>query len=1344
MTTRRRIVSVRLAVLAALTLGICLAGASEADAAGYRFVGAFGASAEPSFGEATALAVDPADGDLLVVDVHEVGPGHLSGAIKRYASDGTPANFSALGSNVIDGEGSGPPCVPPSSECDGTPQGELDFWFANPREVQVAVAPPGAAGGTEGDIYVNQPRQKLIDVFAPSGEYVGQLTASNEGPFGEANGVAVDPAGVVYVPEKAAIHKFLPSSNSPFAASNVANLPQNLSTESGSLAAGAESTADSIFAKEFNGNVSKLDSTSGIEQCQVDPGESITLVVSPETGHLFSASATEVKEYEGSCTASPEVAVRSFAPGAGIRGIAVGAAGTIYVSRKGLSTVEVWEVVKVPETRTLPAGPVELGDATLRGEVNPNGLPLTECAFEWGETTAYGHVAPCEGPDAAEVGEGTLFVPVHAAVAGLEAGTAYHFRLVAANANNNAGEVIPGGDQDLRTLGPQVRGAAASEVTATTARIGATIDPDGQETGFWVEYLSDAAFQANPETERFIGAARAPLGEERKVPVAVSGSGNVENGSSIVTGVLPTSGAFGPGETITGPGIPVGTTILSLPTPTQLQLSTAATLTTAAADLTATGPQPVSQLLTGLEPGTTYHFRVVAKNGAATVPGAAGVLTTFALSGGQGSCPNGALRTGFSAGLPDCRAYEMISPSHKGGEVIAGEPEGALSGSCRECLPAINNPTLPMQSAPDGDAVLFSGQPFTGGLSARPNEYLSSRTAGGWDWQSLSPPATSFGIWEAFSSDLTRGILAQTEPPLAPAAPTRGGLAFANLYLQVAGGRFEPLITTEPPNRTPRQVGPNQFRVRFAAANSGTTPAQAFTHIALEANDELTEAVKGVAPTAPAVAESTSPCSVAPCDIYEWSNGRLGLVNVLPGNAQATGEAVIGSGYLLISGDPAINVPDVDHAVSADGSRIFWTDTATGQTYVRVDGNKTLAVPGPSTCKKSVALESRACFLTASADGGRVLLSNGQIDRLEKAGTGEEEYVPEIDLTAGTGGFQGILGAATDLSRVYFVDTEALTPPRDVNANPTGPEHAEEGAFNLYIWQKGGTTKFIGRLASGDNEGGFGSWRASPSARTAQVTPDGRYLAFMSRARLTGYDNSGAGGQSCRPFGAEPVCYEVFEYAADAGHLACASCNPSGQRPVGRSNLSLLRNNNAGAAFRQPGNLSAEGNGRLFFESQDALVPQDTNGRVQDVYEWEPQGVGDCAKASGCVALISGGSGENDSLFVDSSASGDDAFFITRQRLLSRDQNSQLDLYDARVGGGLAEQESASCAGEACKGSVSEAPAQPSAGSQSLLGPGNPKPAKPKAHHKKKKKKHKSKPRKTHKRTAKNGKRGGK
>ena len=136
---------------------------------------------------------------------------------------------------------------------------------------------------------------------------------------------------------------------------------------------------------------------------------------------------------------------------------------------------------------------------------------------------------------------------------------------------------------------------------------------------------------------------------------------------------------------------------------------------------------------------------------------------------------------------------------------------------------------------------------------------------------------------------------------------------------------------------------------------------------------------------------------------------------------------------------------------------------------------------------------------------------------------------------------------------------------------------------------------------------------------TSSVSPDGRYVAFMSDRSLTGYDNIDASsGQRDE---------EVYLYDAQSGRLVCASCNPTGARPVGRFEQYGLDGDLQGTwsasisrrvdprlaqeseviARYQPRFLSEDG--RVFFDSSDALVPQDTNG-TEDVYEFEPEGIG--------------------------------------------------------------------------------------------------------------------------------------
>jgi hypothetical protein len=665
----------------------------------------------------------------------------------------------------------------------------------------------------------------------------------------------------------------------------------------------------------------------------------------------------------------------------------------------------------------------------------------------------------------------------------------------------------------------------------------------------------------------------------------------------------------------------------------------------------ATSDRSVTVTIGGLKPDSTYYYRVVANNAFGSAEGE-GSFRTFPV---------------MPSSLPDGRAYELVSPADKhGGEVFPLDPK---IGSCSECEPGRSNVRMPAQSAPDGESIVYEGFPFQAeGGAVSENEYWSVRTPFGWQTHDRSPPlqASHETGYVAFSADLSRGVLDQHRPLLAPDA------LVGDLYLREGDSSLQPLLTAA---NVDSESLENPLVAKFAGASGD------FGRVSFEANDPLTGADPPNAPAAPRVEPNES-------DLYEWDGGRLRLVNVLPGNEEARAGAVLGAGLELRS--TTESAPDHSGAVSADGSRIFWSEEATGQVYVRENGERTVAVPDPGK------------FLTASADGARVLLDDGHLYDL-----GTEAIA---DLTAGEGGFQGILGASEDLGRVYFVDTLALT----AEEGPEGGRGGvvpEAGKDNVYLYDADAKSlRFIATLAPADNNTGVngitGDWQASPSDRFAQVTPDGRYLAFRSVVPLTGYDNhlaSGVCGESN-----STACFEVFEFDADAnagaGRLMCASCSPTGQRPAGESSLSLMQP--VGSHFPQPRNLTSDG--RVFFNSFDVLSPGDEAAGLENVYEYEHAAQGSCDREAGCIFLLSSGRGAFDSSFFSADENGKNVFLTTRERLLPEEDNDELvDLYDAREGGGFKREASpAECSGEGCAPQA-PFPASPPPASTTIRGAGN-------------------------------------
>lgn len=226
------------------------------------------------------------------------------------------------------------------------------------------------------------------------------------------------------------------------------------------------------------------------------------------------------------------------------------------------------------------------------------------------------------------------------------------------------------------------------------------------------------------------------------------------------------------------------------------------------------------------------------------------------------------------------------------------------------------------------------------------------------------------------------------------------------------------------------------------------------------------------------------------------------------------------------------------------------------------------------------------------------------------------------------------------------------------------------------------------------------------------MSGDGTHLAFLSERSLTGYDNQPVGGHpqfedSCGPEG----CDEIYLFDASTGSLVCASCDPSGARPVGDAWFGVTgpREGSVGlgtfsVSTYTPRNLSKDGS-ELFFNSPDPLLPHDSDG-LNNVYEYE----------NGHVYSISDGAGRYESDFEDMSANGKNVFFRTADGLLPQDQDERVDVYDARVEGGFPVPASPSTCdnGDSCKGPASPQPGVFGApASATFSGAGNPPPPPP-------------------------------
>jgi hypothetical protein len=713
-------------------------------------------------------------------------------------------------------------------------------------------------------------------------------------------------------------------------------------------------------------------------------------------------------------------------------------------------------------------------------------------------------------------------------------------------------------------------------------------------------------------------------------------------------------------------------------------------LGTGNADLTALAQ------ITGMSPGVTYVYRAIASSAVETVSGPPAELHTPvpAPPSSGGGCPNESLRIGPSLTLPDCRAYEQVTPVEKSNQ------DGVFASGFEFFIPQVST---------DGDqAAYFSFGAFSGSEAPNPF-YLATRGTTEWGSEGIIPPqGTSHNLitaclpqYSAYSPDLARAVLEEgydlfnscglDEPPLVAGEP-RG---LQNLFLRDnATGTYQ--LINRPPD--------------------GVTPADALFQ---GGSPDLRHVVF----TEPA---PLTPDAAGGRMLYEWSAGDLSLVGLIPapGATSCSGSACIAAEGSELGGTGFASTALVDRAVSEDGSRVFFNADGnlylrTGDTTREVDASQGLGPSGGGT------------FMTASADGNAVLFTDPSQLTVGSSSNGEDLYRYEVssgqlaDLTAdrtdaGGAAVQGVLGASDDASYIYFAADGVLT----TSPNPMG-KIASEGSChksfgidtepcNLYLWHDGATT-FIGKTVGQDRN----NWDGLSAAR---VNPDGTELAFGSAESLTGYDNvDQITGK---------LDSEMYLYNASVNTLNCISCNSRGARPMGESRISSNkireRNSEPGNKFFSnnlslPRNLSQDGK-RLFFESDEALTPADTDG-TRDVYEFELVGSGTCTSstgayvtaAGGCIYLISTGGGQGSSYFYEASVNGDDVFFSTHDQLVGQDADGYVDLYDARVDGGLAAQNPPAsplpCSGDGCKGGSTAAPAGQGPGSSSFSGPGNQKKA---------------------------------
>lgn len=1109
-----------------------------------------------------------------------------------------------------------------------------------------ALAIDGSSTSSAGNIYFGRSSEGEHSVlgFSPSGAPLGSNFPLH-GLSGDC-GLAVGPDGNIWITEASGIIAEYTSAGVPTGTT--------IDTSSTGLSPCALATdaQGNVFVEMAGINgFARLDEYSPTDQYgfATTIGGGGAVAVDPANSHVFLAGNGGIDEYD----ASGHLLGRSGLEGVDgesvlgcVSGIAVTASDLLFsgdfcrgrVNRFGPSVI-------VPDVTTERATDLGHTFATLRGSFDPVGGPnATECHFDWGETTEYGHTAPCV-PAAPYSGP----TSVEAKIEGLTTESTYHYRIVVSNENG----VDVGVDQTVTPHNVLALSTdPVTDIALHSATLNASYNGDGTDTHYYFQYGPSEAYGFFTAFPPGIdnGTVAGPV--HLSAPVSELTAGTVYHYRVVASNALGVS--FGQDQTFVPSAAPrvepfvtnVNTdgALLkasinpgSLPTTYRFEWGETpayghvvplheGSLAAGAVD------QVVQTVLEGLAPGVTYHFRVVAKNADGETDGGDRSFVTFSNPApGEDRCPNALSRqqTGAAA-LLDCRSYELVSARNTGGydvesDLVPGQmPFAGFPNAKDRVLYSVHSGVIPG----------VSGDPTNKGS----DPYLAVRGEDGWTTEYVGMPATNPFSLLPFSSDPT-GVGEGLET-FAFGATNGCSPCFEDGTTGIPvrmpdGSIVQGMVGSLNPGASARTDGAVRVPLSadgrhliFSSSSKFESDANSNGDVSIYDRD-LVARTTSVVSKNPAGGNLTCIQGPGTCHAPGDTDGISELdvsadgSHVLIGQKVRTDSSGRPYWHLYMNVDDSSTTIDVTpgatdgvlfDGMASDGSRVYFsTDDqlaagdhdASEDLYMAVLGASTAALTRISTGSGGVG-DSDACDPVANIVG---------------AHWNSPGATPTCDAVAIAGGG----GLASAGGAIYLLSPERLD----------GAAGSVADQPNLYVSVDGGSPRYVATLDPNDAVV-RDSVEAPETADRAdfQVSADGRFAVFQSTASLTGFDNAGHA--------------ELFRYlTTDSGQLDCVSCNPTNARASGSAELAR-------------DGLSIADDGSVFFTTTEPLVLRDTNGN-RDVYEWE----------NGVIELISKGTSPFDSSLLSISADGIDAFFFTHDLLEKGDENGELaKIYDARVDGG--------------------------------------------------------------------------
>jgi hypothetical protein len=1038
----------------------------------------------------------------------------------------------------------------------------------------------------------------------------------------------------------------------------------------------------------------------------------------PLTNDLFvgSESGQVLSFTEGDATEPSHENAPRFAVGGGISALTVDDNGHVYVATEGgAKIIKFKRGSRVASVHTNPVDLEAVGhvSALVGGAVEPApGNPVTSCRIAYStsrlgiEQSAPGTLDGASSTQSCTPNpSGTPFTSptaVTASLSGLTVGTTYYLRVEAQDGKG----WTAGSTRSFSTVAVlKLNTLAATEVDTSSATLNGSFDPDGEATEYWFEYGLRAPDYG---LETAVGHQPAATGVTTvALPIEELPAGRIFHYRIVAKNGQGTT--YGQDMTFRTSATPEisGTHATDL-------LGTSATLNAridpVGSDTTyrfeygttdsygqriplqdepiGTEAQAVSQHITGLEPGRTYHFRVTATNG---VGPTVSPDATFDFE--PPTCPNALVRQDTHASfLPDCRAYELVSPGDAGSVLMLpgdATAETRLKGSGRtDALWPVNTGLAtgpPRFSYYAGFGAVKGTEPPNVFIDL----YLSSRTSNGWvttlpglkGSESLQAAGNRCSNALTVCIDHRLGETLFSFPPDQVAAEMfdSSGAHLGTLPTNIADFpefEYEEFGAARADEQLSGDGGTYVFSSPHVFAPGGVSSAPGSTYV----NDIATGAVEAIS-YLPGGEEPIPQDGSNPQEFIEIPGVSEDGSHVLMSVQGSDGPSHL---YMRVGGGSGET-----YDVSAGHGVTFLGMTSDGGV---VDFAATQKLTPEDTDNSSDIYQWRenegSPTLTVVSQGN----GNGDGDECSPVGFGS--LCGAVPLTTERGRPFGWLSAPTvddylaeNSGDVFFYSPENLDPEDPGVRNQRNLYEYRDGAAHLVATLEPGTQ--VSRI---------------------QISPDGVHAGILTASNLTGYDARGR--------------REMYTYDAESGKVRCASCRPDGAPPKSTTTAS------------ESGPFMSD-DGRVFFNTKEELSPRDVNGRITDVYEF----------VNGRPQLISSGTASRDLTAASQlinvaaipkpavvglesvSADGNDVFFSTYDSLVPQDQNGPLlKFYDARSGGGfLVPPTFAECeAADECHAAGSQAPPPPAVGTEARLGSsGNvKKPAAKKKHHRKHRRKH--------------------